>query len=262
MLVKKKRVFAIAILLAWTALVTLFSLVFAPHKPYIPTFFYFVAPSLYLAWKYPVNRKKVLMGALLIGILIPLSFDLLTNLNGAWIVPADKLLIPFQPFGFYPIDEIIWFFFVALYTLVFYEVFVDNEKILRLSRNFKTAVLLWVIAIITTVVCILLAREFLLIRYPYLFIVAPSVFPPLVYIAYTKPWLLKKFIVPTIFFLFVSLNFEFVALRLGHWAFKNEYLGWVFLLGQSFPLEEFLYWMLLYPAAALSYYELLVDDGR
>jgi len=260
---KKKKRFDIAFLLGGTFLVTLIQLYIIPLRgAYVPTFLYFVVPTIYLIWNYRLNIKKIVAGSLLIGILIPLSFDLLVQLNGSWFVPYDKLLIPFKLFGFYPVDEIIWFFFLAAYTLVFYEVFVDDEKIRKLSKNFKKGVAVWVVAILLTFVAILFFRNSLFVPYSYLVVFAPFSIPPIIYVIWRKPRLIRKFTLPTAFFFFVALNFEIVGLTFGDWVFNSQYVGWFSAFGRFFPFEELFYWMLLYPATALSYYELFVDDGK
>ena len=50
------------------------------------------------------------------------------------------------------------------------------------------------------------------------------------------------------------LPYELTADVLGFWAFpSDQYLGMLHMLGQSFPIEEFLEWMIFFPAAALAF---------
>lgn len=261
--ITKRRQISLALLCGWTLLVTVMQLFFATVPgAYVPTFLYFVVPTVHLLWWYRINWRKIAAGAILIGILIPLSFDLLVQLNGSWTVPLETLLIPYQLLGFYPVDEIIWFFLLALYTIVFYEVFVDHDITHRLSRNFHKAIKTWAVVSIVTFAVIFFARNLLLVPYSYFVIFAPFSLPPIAYVLWKKPHLLRKFILPTAFFFFVALNFEIVGLTFGHWIFKSQYIGWFSAFGRFFPFEELFYWMLLYPATALSYYELLVDDKK
>jgi hypothetical protein len=263
MFIKKGKVFDVTILLLWTVIATFLMLYVLPAPgAYVPTFLYFVLPTAYLVLKYKPHFSKMVAGSLLVGVLIPLSFDLLAQLNGSWVVPFDTLLIPFLLFGFYPVDELVWFFLLAAYTLVFYESCVDDERTRRLSKNFKVAALVWVAACIVTLCSVVFLSEYLLTTYSYLIIFVPFTFPPILYVLYTKSRLIKKFIVPTAFFFFVALNFEIVGLTFGYWVFSSEYIGWLSVFGRFFPFEEFLFWILLYPATALSYYELLVDDSK
>lgn len=257
---KKKDV---VYLVLWTLIVTVLQIyVLEPHAAYIPTLFYFVVPTVYLIFKYRPYRKAILAGTLLTGILIPLPFDLLIHLNESWFVPSDKLLIPFKLFGYYPVDEIIWFALLALYTLVFYEVFVDGGRKIKISNNFKTALYVWLSANVITLAAILVFTKHLLVPYSYFLIIAPLSLTPIIYVLWKKPHLVKKFILPTVFFFMVSLCFEIVGLTFGHWEFNDDYVGWISIFGRYFPFEELLFWMLLYPATIISYYELLVDNGK
>ena len=258
----RSRIKDFAVLVIWTAIVTSVSLILRPKGAYVTTFLYFVVPSVYLLWRYRLNTKKILAGSLLIGIVIPLSFDILINFNQAWFVPDDQLLISFRLFGFYPIDEIIWFFFVALYAILFYEIFVDYERTKRLSPNFVPALAVWLFAILLTVLSVVLLGEPKIHNYPYLLIVGPFSLPPIIYVLSLRPRLAYKFVIPTVFFFFVAFNFEIVALTLGNWEFMSSYISLLEIFGRAIPVEEFVYWILLYPATAISYYELLVDDGK
>ena len=50
------------------------------------------------------------------------------------------------------------------------------------------------------------------------------------------------------------LPYEITANMLGFWTFPSaEYIGRVNLLGQSFPIEEFLAWMIFFPSATLAF---------
>lgn len=258
----EKRIDIILILL-WTAFATFFQLfLLFPYAAYIPTFLYFVVPTAYLVFKYKPYAPPILWGTLLIGVLMSFPFDLFAQFNVAWVVPFDKVLIPLKLFNFYIVDELIWFALLAHYTLVFYEVFVDGGRRVRLSKNLITALAVWGVASSFSIAAVLFWGRFLLVPLSYLVIVGPFAIPPILYVLYKKPHLLGKFIMPTVFFFFVALNFEIVSITFNHWIFFDDYVGWVSFFGASFPFEEFLYWIVLYPATCLSYYEILVDNGK
>lgn len=251
------------ILICWTILVTFLALVvFKTGKPYILTFFYWVVPTFYLFWRYKLSIKKVLLGSLLIGFVIPLPFDFLSNFNEAWFIPAKALWIPIKLFNVLPIDELIWFFFLALYTITFYEAFVDDGRVLRISKNFFKALIFYFSVSILVFFFFFIFRNSLTVPFPYLTIVMFFSFPPIIYLLRKRPEFMGKFSFAMAFFFFVALNFEVTAVSLGHWGFQGEYIGTVTLFGQTFPFEEFFYWILLYPATAISYYELFVDDEK
>lgn len=86
---------------------------------------------------------------------------------------------------------------------------------------------------------------------------------PLVWQVIKKPKLLQKYwklAVPISLVFFVA---ELIGVKFGYWIFPgNDYLSKITLLNQTFPVEEIIFWMLLYPAAIASYYEWYIDDQK
>jgi len=249
------------VLAAWTLFTTAFVLYVDP-RPYVSTFLYFVLPTFYLFLRHKLNAKKIVLGSLLTGIMIPLPFDFLSYFNKAWFVPQEQLLIPLRFFNLNPVDELVWFFVAALYVITFYESFVDDERVVRLSRRFFKSLCFWASIIGVVFLIFFLWPGLLKVSYPYLTLWALASCPPIFVLFYKRPQFAGKVLLAAVFFFFVSLNFELTAVHLGQWGFAGQYIGTVTLLGVTFPFEEFFYWILLYPATIISYYELFVDDGR
>ena len=42
----------------------------------------------------------------------------------------------------------------------------------------------------------------------------------------------------------------------------NRYMGMVTYFGRTFPIEEIIFWILLYPPTIVSYYEEFIDDKK
>ena len=63
------------------------------------------------------------------------------------------------------------------------------------------------------------------------------------------------------FFLFYSLLYEITAMKLGWWSFPGEYIGLVTIL-ETFPIEEFIFWILLFAMAVLTFFEYTEDDEK
>lgn len=66
------------------------------------------------------------------------------------------------------------------------------------------------------------------------------------------------------YFFFFSLVYELTALTLGQWSFpaENQFIGFVEFLGLRFPLEEFIFWIMLGTSATLVLYEFFNDDRK
>lgn len=86
---------------------------------------------------------------------------------------------------------------------------------------------------------------------------------PLMYQIIQKPRLLLKYGQLAVSLFLGFFIAELVGVKFGYWIFPgDDYLGRVTFFGQTFPVEEIIFWMLLYPAAIASYYEWYIDDQK
>jgi hypothetical protein len=65
------------------------------------------------------------------------------------------------------------------------------------------------------------------------------------------------------YFFYLSFIYEILALNYGWWGFPTKsFIGWFSILGFKFPLEELVWWIMLFALAVLSCYEFFDDDGK
>src|SRR3989344_9127158 len=126
-------------------------ILFFQVKPMTSAVFFFIIPTFYLWYRKKKPTKEVLSGALLIGSGFGLMFNIIASANGAWDEIGSQLVFNYRIFGFMPADEPIWFFFWALFIIVFYEHFYEKDRRDRLSKKFKYIALPTLLAVIIVV---------------------------------------------------------------------------------------------------------------
>jgi hypothetical protein len=74
--------------------------------------------------------------------------------------------------------------------------------------------------------------------------------------------LIPKIVKVGVYFLLLSILYEYVANKNNNWFFPgNNFVGYVSVLDIKFPLEEFL-WLFFAVPAIVTYYEFLADDEK
>jgi hypothetical protein len=63
------------------------------------------------------------------------------------------------------------------------------------------------------------------------------------------------------YFIPLGLINVLVSLSLGHWSYPgHHFVGWVTVGSYRFPLEELIFWIILFPPFLISQFELLNND--
>ncbi|MBU1036736.1 hypothetical protein KKF32_01705 [Patescibacteria group bacterium] len=230
-------------------------------KPLTSALLFFVIPTIYLFIRRKKPIKRIFAGSALIGIGLGFIFDVILSANNAWYELGSQLMFNYRIFGFWPVDEPIWFILWALFIIAFYEHFHEREKKGVISKRFQYLAIPTLIALVF-VLCIFTVRESIFyFRYAYFFLALPSIIP-IVLVIKRYPALFIKFFKTGLFFFMLFLIYELTAVKLGQWYFPGEYIGWIELVGLRFPFEELFFWMMLSNFTVLSLYEFFVDDSK
>ena len=230
-------------------------------RPLTSALFFFIIPTAYLFLRKGKPIKEVLIGSALIGSGLGLIFNIIISANGGWDEAASQLVFNYRIFGFLPADEPIWFFFWALFIIVFYEHFYEKHRADKLSRRFRYIAIPTLLAVILVVTVAIIDKDKLLFSNAYFFSATPSIIPVL-YVIKRRPNMVLKFVKTGAFFFMLFLVYELTAIKLGQWHFPGQYIGQVELLGLKFPLEELLFWMGISSFVVLSVYEGFVDNDK
>lgn len=218
----------------------------------------FALPSVYLSLKSRAKVKKVLLFSLLVSIPVAFIFELVAYGDNSWAVPTS--VFPWRLFGFIPIEDLLWQFLTVYTLLIFYEHFCNRHFLPDISKRIR--VMLWILYPAMLVVMFTFLANSTLLQIPYAFLWLGLVFfpvPAIMFLVKHRSFF-SSFLKVQLFFLYIHLLFELIGLKLGHWTFPGvHYIGWVSVLGQSFPVEELIFVMLIGAFAACAYYEYFTD---
>jgi len=258
---KSRKIIDLGVLVLLVVLASILTV--AVHVSFLSSIFlFFVIPSAYLMYRKPSNFKKAIVGGVLLGIVWGFAFDFIAEYNGAWSWSArNSLVFPKLLLGTVSLDILVWFFFWIFLVIAFYEYFIEYDFDDRIS---KRVIASFSCGVITDIFLIFLYKYFpiaLEIKYAYLVLGLVTLLP-FFYVIVRRPSLIPKLMAVLPFFIFLYLSYELAALSIGLWDFPGQYLGTIQLLHLTFPLEEFVFWILISGAVVAAYHELYIDDFR
>jgi len=230
-------------------------------KPFFVFLFYTVTVVPYLSIRQKKDWKKIILATILFGVVFAFFLDFVAEFTQTWTVVSrvfeQKIL------GVVPIDNILAYMMMTLWTIVFYEHFVNDKKNKEVSPNFLFGLLLGLSAVAVTLVIYIIQPSFLLqLRYPY-FYMGLAAITPTILLAIKKPNMIKKMAITTSYFFVLYLILELFAVDYSYWIYTGDnYIGRITVFGRTFPFEEFFFWMMFYAASLVSYYEIFIDDLR
>lgn len=250
----------ISLLIIFPVLAVVLSL-FLGANYFLSTILFYVLPSLYLSWRNPQIIAKSFVFSLVLGLPFAIIVDSIAVLSKAWVTHSmfDWLFL-----GTMPVEDFIFGISFIYFIVMFYEHLLDksDKKIAEPRLKYFIAVLIF--AFIIFLIAILNNPQILVIPYAYFFLGLLGGFVPLALLLIFFPKLIAKFTKVAVYFFFLTLLFELTALELNQWSFPEEgqFIGWVYLFGHGFPLEELFLWLMLASVSILSYYEFFDDDRK
>ena len=144
--------------------------------------------------------------------------------------------------------------------LIFYEHFCDSKFKPQISKKIRIMDRVLYIAAFILLLVFIVNKELLVIPYFYLYAGVILFVLPVVIFLFRYPHFILPFFKVSAFFFYIHLLFELVGLKLNHWNFPGEHYLWMIsLFGLRFPIEEFLFVIVLGGFAACSYYEFFTD---
>ncbi len=256
----RRRLVKIAPFLLWPLIASAISF-FLGLDILSSTFVFLAVPSIFLSFALPKLVKKIMLFSAATVIPFAIIVDYIAHLTGQWLV--IRTFFP-RFLGFVSIEDVIWAIVFVYFVLMFYEYFVESRRNTTIwhSRMIYSVGFMWTLLLIFFFFYWFFP-EFLEIPYFYLWVGTLTMFLPSIIEIIRRPNLLPKFLVTGSYFFFLTFVYEITALKLGWWTFpSSQYLGWVSILGVSFPLEEFFFGFIFYSMVALTYYESFDDDER
>ncbi len=237
-----------------------FLLLFLKTNSLVGVFLFYFLPVLYLSVRSKLKINKI---AVFSFIFLPVYvlFEAIGNISGIWFAPTSfsfRLITT-------TVEGTIMAFLLIFMTILFYKHFLD-EKTLNLKQNKKIKYLSFIsiIAFLIFLIIFFINKSLLIFDYFYLIFGVVFILIPIVLELLTHKRLFKKFFLTTLYFLYINLLFELVALKNSWWYFfrDDQYVGFLTIIGQRIPLEEIFFFVILLTTAIVTYFEFFADDNK
>lgn len=200
------------------------------------------------------SRKKVLIFSIISTLLFAFAIELSSRLANTWDVQS---ILP-RLFGIIPLENMLFAFLNIFWVLSFYEYFVDRDTATKISGKFKYLIILF--CLFSLIIFSLYFYNPDIIRLNYFVMAVIILIIPSIIIFSKRPRLLKKTILPTLFFAIVFFIYEIVSLKIGSWWWPGEYIKTFTLFGKVFPLDDVIIWYFLSTITLVGGYEFFADD--
>lgn len=222
---------------------------------------YLAVPAAYLCWRRRKNYKKIILASATLGLLFGMGYDIVAEFYGAWATNYDNTILDILVIGRTPLGDFIWAFLIPFSIFVFYEHFLDDEKVKSISHHWKCAVIAGALVFLTPVIYFILHPNTKTFPFAYLILGIISILP-LVGLFFKRRRFVRKILLVGAFYFAVNLVFEISALALQQGDYPGQYVGWMTFAGARFPLEELFLWIIPSAAVFVFCYEMLFDDGK
>jgi len=227
-----------------------------PINLLVSTLLFFGPSALYISWR----RKDVILRSSIFAMvitIISILTDYLAERDQSWVSTSSFNI---RLAGFVPIEALVWVFLFTYLIIVYFLFFYDHSSHRSVGRRMPitflvaSAVIIWVC--MTAIVNVHFKIDWFYIKFGLLVIFLPLVAFTLSFREY-----LRVFIKITPYFIFVGLLNIIVGLQKGQWSYPgHHYIGWVQLGTYRFPIEELVFWIILYPSFLISQFEFFNND--
>jgi hypothetical protein len=225
-------------------------------KPLLGGIIMLIPSAIYLGVRKPKPWRKVLLATAIFGFLFGFFFEFIQEFNLAYSV-TDTILPSIGPM---PLDNVVGHACMAFLTFMFYEHFLAAKTNYKISRRYKVALFGAIIAIASALTAYAFLPSLLTINYSYLKFGLLAIIP-LLALSWFRPRHLKDLVMIAPVFFVIYFVIEILAVNYDWWIYPNgQYIGYVELADSiRYPIEELLFWMMLYASALLSYYKIFID---
>lgn len=223
---------------------------------------FFMLPSLILS----VVAYKYILRSIIFSIVASLPviivIDYVAQNSAQWLIPHS--ILSFRLFGIVTLEVALWALFNFYFVIMFYEYFLDKYHNSRLiGSNFKYLAII-VISLISVFSVILFVRpELLIIPYFYLLFGLICILVPTIVEFFRRPEFAMRFLKVAGYFFYLTLFYEVAALKLDWWRFPSkQFVGWITFANITFPIEELVFWILLFALAILTAFDAFDSDRK
>lgn len=206
------------------------------------TLLFFGPQALYISWR----RKDIILRSLIFAItitIISILSDYLAERDKSWV---SSSMFHIRLAGSVPIEALVWVFLLTYLIIAYYQFFYTDISNALIGRRMpyiffaSFAVIVWLG--LTAVADIHFSIDYFYIKFGLVI----CFFPLLVFV-FSFPQYLRIFVKTAPYFIALGLLNIIVSLHKGYWSYPgHHFIGWVKLGTYRFPLEELVFWIILY----------------
>lgn len=202
------------------------------------------------------SKEKVLIFSLSATFLFAFAVELVSRLKDAWDVQSTLPRI----FGILPLENILFAFLNFFWVLSFYEYFIDKDTSSKISKKFKYLIEIFVV--FSVIIFSIYFYNSDLIGMDYAVVGVLMLLIPSIIIFSKNIKLLKKTLIPVLFFSVVFFVYEAVSILIGSWWWPGSYLLPINFFGHVFPIDDVIIWYILSTITLIGGYEFFADDFK
>lgn len=183
--------------------------------------------------------------------------DHLAIANKSWVTES---IFTYRVGGKIPLEDFLWIFLLIYLIVIFYEHFLDKGRHKKIDSHLKYLIMFFVLLFTVFLLILSLSPHLILIPYFYFWMGFLGMAVPIGIFFILFPHKTRSLFIVAPYFIALAFLNEFTALILGHWTFPgNQFIGWIHLGNVSFPLEELLFFIILFSSAITAYFEFFDD---
>lgn len=245
----------------WPIIAAIVSIYF-PVNALSSSLIFFGVPSIYLSVKKPQLMGKGFTFSFF-SIPIMIIVDYIAETTHTWNWPLPSSVLP-KIFNVVSAEVLVWAFLNFYIVILFYEYFFDRHKTYK-NWSKRSVEFLFVTILLFTVFLVLFLFAPDVLKIPFWYLVFGFIFliTPILFQIRLFPIVFLKILKASSYFVYINLVYELTAVTLNWWSFDGgQFIGWISLGNLRFPIEEFVFWIVLFAVSLLSYYERFFDDER
>lgn len=229
-------------------------------KAFVLGFISTIPPVIYMSSRKKKNWKRIALGTLVFGLLLGHLLEFVAHKSFIW--QCKSLVFNSLIFGTSTYDCTLGHGLMVIFMLTFYEHFLNKD----VQHYIPKKVLIVLIPSLLIGMLLYFVPEYgveiPVTSYPYFYIGILAIIP-LIFLSLKNHKIITKLLFMGVFFFAYYFFFELLAVYKSYWIYPgNNYIGWVEILNLKFPFEELFFWMMLYAATIVSYYEIFIDDEK
>jgi hypothetical protein len=222
---------------------------------------FFGLPSLYLTIRAIKYAKRSIIFSIISSVPLIIIIDYIAHLTDQWIIPNSILPRIFQ---YITVEVIVWAILNCYFVIMFYEYFLHHHFTKKLwSNKLRYLFIFGLFLFVLFLFAYNFAPAYLHIPFFYLWFGLILILIPIILQLFTHPKFVSKFFETAAYFFYLTLTYEITALQLGWWDFPGEkFIGWISFFNIRFPVEELVFWLLLFAMCILTFYEYFDDEEK